>query len=134
TRAELERRLVERQPVEDACDAERLTELARARAERSLGLEPPPPTHRVEPGRRLYLARERRLGASLLRADEVEAPVDAVRAIDVGVAGRPEHRGGAGCPPPEAVARGIVLVVRLHLDDGPAHAADAEQRPAQLRW
>ena len=79
--------------VEDAGDPERLAELARAGAERALRLEPAPLAHRLEPVRRLERPHERRLGASLLGADEVEAPVDAVRAIDVRVARRPEHRG-----------------------------------------
>src|SRR6185437_13779492 len=84
-RKELEGRRVERESVEDARDAERLAQLARARAERTRRLEPPPLAHRLEPVRGLERPHERRLGASLLGADEVEAPVDAVRAIDVGV-------------------------------------------------
>ena len=55
--------------------------------------------------------------------------MDAVRAVDVGVPGRSEHRGVPRRLPAVAVAAGIVGVVRLDLDD---HAADAvdEQRGA----
>src|SRR5207247_2986832 len=65
-REELERRLVERQPVEDARDAERLAELARARAECARRLQPAPLAHRLEPRCWLERPHERRLGAPFL--------------------------------------------------------------------
>ena len=58
--------------------------------------------------------------------------MDAVRAVDVGVAGRPEHRGRARSQAAKAVARGIVLVVGFDLDDPPAHAVDEQGGADQL--
>jgi hypothetical protein len=60
--------------------------------------------------------------------------VDAVRAIDVRVASRQEHRGVAlRAPVAEAVGGGILVVVRLDLDDRPADTVDEELRADQLR-
>ena len=86
---------------------ERLAEAARAGAEQALVVEAAPLAHLLEARRRLERADERGLGDSLAAAHEVEAPVDAVRAVDVGVPGRAEHRAVAGRGPAEAVARRI---------------------------
>ena len=67
------------------------------------------------------------------RADEVEAPVDAVRAIDVGAAGRPEHHGVARRVAAEAVRRRIVLVVGLGLDDPPPTPSTNTLAPISAR-
>jgi hypothetical protein len=50
--------------------------------------------------------------------------VDAVRAVHVGVARWPEHRRGPCGHTAKRVARRIVLVVGLDLDDLPARAVD----------
>ncbi|CAN7697332.1 hypothetical protein LJR290_005707 [Variovorax sp. LjRoot290] len=64
-----------------------------------------------------------------LAADEVEAPVDAVGAIDVGAPRRPEHRGVALGRAAEAVRGRVVAIVGLGLDDAAADAVD-QQRDA----
>ena len=50
-------------------------------------------------------------GVPFARADEVQAPVDAVGAVDVRVPGRAEHRPVAGRRPAVAVAGGVLAVV-----------------------
>ena len=83
----------------------------------------------VEPRRRLERAQEHRGADSFRVADDVRAPVDPVRAVDVEAARWAEHRRVPRRLPTERVARRIVRRVRLRLDD---HAADTvdEQRPA----
>src|SRR5206468_9330462 len=98
-REELERRLVERQTVLAPGQSEPLAELAGTGTERSFRLEPTPLAHRLEAARRLERPHEGRLRPPFIAADEVEAPVDAVGAIDVRVAGRPEHRRRTGGEP-----------------------------------
>src|SRR5215472_15772842 len=129
---ELERQLVERQAVVDTRDAERLAELPGAGAEGPRRLEPAAFAHPVETLRRLERAHERRLRAAFRSADEIEAPVDAVRAVDVGATGRTEHRRRARGAAAEPVARGVVLVVRLDLDHSPTHAFEEQRRSDQL--
>src|SRR5439155_22706646 len=74
-----------------------------------------------------------RLRHALLPAHEVETPMDAVRAVDVGVARRSEHRCVAWGPAAVAVARGIFLVVRLDLDDAAADAVDEQRDADEIR-
>jgi hypothetical protein len=88
---QLEWGLVERQPVVLARDAERLAETARAGAEEARVIEPAPLTHRVDAVGRLERAQQDCGRHTLVAADEVQAPVDAVGAVDVGVPGRTEH-------------------------------------------
>ena len=59
--------------------------------------------------------------------------MDAVRAVDVRVAGWAEHRRVARRPATVGVARRVLLVVGLDLDDPPAHAVDEQRRADQLR-
>ena len=109
--------------------AERLAQPPRPGAEQPLVPDPAPRAHHVEPLRRLERADQHRIRDADVLADEVQAPVDPVRAVDVRVPGRAEHRRVALGPAAEAVRGGILVVVRLDLDD---HAADAvdEQRGA----
>ena len=105
-RAQRERRPVERQPVERTRDPERLAQPTRARAEQPYVVDPAPRAHRVEPRSR---ARARGSGSARdarRAADEVEAPVDPVGAIDVGMAGRAEHRRVPRRPSAEGVRSG----------------------------
>ena len=128
----LERRAVERQAVVVAGDPERLAEAPGAGAEEALLLEPAPGAHRLEPLRRLERANEHRARDAFLLADEVEAPVDAVRAVHVRVTGRAEHRLVPRRTPAEAVRGGVLLVVGLDLDDDTADAVHEERRPDEL--
>ncbi len=100
-------------------------------AARSLGsVVPSTGGHRLEPVRRLERADED--GARIF-ADEVQAPVDAVRAVDVRPAGRAEHRGVSRRLPAVAVSGRVLVVVGLDLDDPAADAVDEQCRADELR-
>ena len=90
-RDELERRRIERKAVVLARDAERLAQTPRPGGEQSVVVEAAPLAHQLEPSGRLESPDQHRCGAPLVLADEVQAPVDPVGAVDVGVAGRAEH-------------------------------------------
>ena len=113
-------------------DAECLAEPSGTGAEEPQVVEPAALVHPLEAVHRLQRAHEHGGRALLRLADEIEAPVDPVGAVDVGVARRAEHRRVSRRSPPKAVARGIRPVVGLDLDDRPADAID-EERDAQKR-
>src|SRR5687768_3134911 len=89
-------------------------------------------SHHLDTGRRLERAEEDGRADAVFRADDVRAPVDAIRAVDVESSGGPEHRRVAACPASERVARGIVRLVRLRLDDDSADAVDEERPPDEV--
>jgi hypothetical protein len=132
SRHELERRAVERQAVVLAGDSERLAEAAGAGAEQSRIVKSATGAHHVEAVPRLERPDQHGARRPLLLANEVETPVDAVRAVDVGVPGRPEHRGVPLGSPPVAVSGGILVVVGLDLDDRTAHAVDEQRHADQV--
>ena len=72
-----------------AGDPERLREPARAGAEQGRRFQAAALPHPVEPLRRLERPQEDGSAGSLLAADDVRAPVDPVRAVDVQVPGGP---------------------------------------------
>src|SRR5438874_2972588 len=131
-RLEPEGRLVQRQAVVLAGNAERLAEPARARAEETLVLEPPPAAHRLQAVGRLERADQHRVGDALGLADEVDAPMDPVGAVDVGVAGWAEHRSVPGGAAAVAVRGRVLMVVGLELDDLAADPVEEEGRADQL--
>ena len=130
---ELERRTIERQPILFARDTERLAEPPRPRAKQAIADGPASRAHLVEAARRLERPQQNGGGKALRLADEIQAPVHAVRPVDVGVATRQEHR---AVPRRAAVAvrmrRLVVRVVGLDLDDHPADAVDVQLRADQL--
>src|SRR5207253_1904920 len=81
---QFEGRPVKRETVELARHAERLAETARPAAEQAWVVEAAPLAHRIDAVRRLERAHEHRVGHALVLADEVQAPVDPVRAVYVG--------------------------------------------------
>jgi hypothetical protein len=87
-----------------------------------------PRPHDLKTRLRLQGADQHRV-AGIFAADQVQAPVDAVGAVDVGPADRPEHRRVAGGGAVEGVRGGILVVVGLGLDDPSADAVQ-RQRPA----
>jgi hypothetical protein len=117
-----------------ARDTERLAQPARAGAEEPRIRETATLLHHLDPVRRLERAEQDGRRTPLLLADEVQAPVDAVRAVDVRVPGRTEHRGVPRRPPAKAV-RGRVdrRLVRLRLDDRPADTVHEQRDADQLR-
>ena len=59
--------------------------------------------------------------------------MDPVGAVDVRVAGWPEHRGVARGPAAEAVCGRVLVVVGLDLDDLAAHLVDEQRHAHELR-
>ncbi len=82
---------------------------------------------------RLERADENRACDADVLAHEVQAPVDPVRAVDVRVAGRSEHRRVPLGLPPVAVRGGVLVVIGLDLDDPAAHAVHQKRGADQLR-
>ena len=115
-----------------AGDREGLTELARPRAQLSQVLHPATLPLQLDAGGRLERANEDRLGIVPAAADEVQAPVDPVRAIDVRVARGTEHRRVAGGAPTVGVTRGVFLVVGLDLHDRSPHFVHEQRCTDQL--
>ena len=130
---ELEGRAVEREAVLLAGHPERLAEAAGAGTEAAKVVEAAAGAHLVETVPRLDSAEEDGGRSALLLADKIQAPMHAVGAVDVRVPGRAEHRAVAGRLPSEAVARRILLVVGLDLDDRPADAVDEERAADEIR-
>ena len=131
-RKELERRLVERESVVLVGDAERLAQPSRARAQQPLVGDAAPAAHGGEAMRRRERADQHRAGDARRLADEIEAPMDAVGAVDIGIAGRAEHDGIARGRPAKRVRRRIGVVIGLDLDDDAADAIEQERRTDQL--
>src|SRR5688500_11681527 len=94
-------------------DRQRLAELARSGTKLTLGHAPAPLLHPDQAMHGLKCADQ--YGTAGL-ADEVEAPVNAVDLVDIGVPRRTEHGGVARCRPLEAVRSRIGLVIGFHLD------------------
>src|SRR5580693_6134841 len=112
-REERERRLVERQAVLGVGDPQRLAHPARAGAKQPLVGDAAPSAHDRQPHGWLDGPDQYGAGRALWLADEVHAPMDAVGAVDIGVAGRPEHHRIAGCRAAKTVRCGIGLVIGL---------------------
>ncbi len=113
-------------------DAERLGQLARARAEIAVGALAAPRPHRLELSGRLERPDQHRRRLALGLGDEVEQRVDAVGEVDVGAAGWAEEDLGAIGETDVGVAGGIVALVALGLDDDPAAAREEEPAADQL--
>src|SRR5712691_678011 len=126
-RVKLEWRLVESKPVLGASDAERLAQAARAGAQQPLILDVTPALHGSDAGRGLQRPDQHRARAAFALADEVEAPMDAVGAVDIGATGRAEHDGVALGLPAKTVCRGIGLMIGLDLDDDAARALEQQR-------
>ena len=88
---------------------------------------------RSNPSRRLQRPDQHSLRYAFLAADEIQAPVDAVRAVDVRVPGRAEHRRVPRRAPAIGMTGRILLVVRLHLDDPAADTVDEQGHSDQVR-
>ena len=130
---QFERRRVERKPVVLTGHTERLAEAARTCAEQARVVDAATCPHQIEAGERLERADEHRVRDSLRLADEVEAPVHAVGAVDVRATRRAEHRRVAIGAAAVAVRGRIFVVIRLDLDDPPADAVDVQLGTDQLR-
>ena len=118
----LKRRLVECQAVLGARDAKRLAKPPRPRAEEPLIAHAAPPSHDRKSDCRLQSPDQDCAGRAFGLADEIEAPVNAVGAINVGVAWRAEHHGVTGGRPAITVRCGVGVVIGLEFDDPAADA------------
>ena len=127
-----ERRLIEAQAVVGSIDRKSLGEVAGSGAKAADVFRAAPLSHPCNAGRRLEGADQNR-GTGLRRsADEVQAPMYAVRSINIGDARRSEHRPVPRCGSAKAVGGGIIMPVGFGLDNGPAAAVHVERRADQL--
>ena len=115
-----------------ARDAERLGQPAGPGAEQPHVGGAAAPMHRGEAFGRLQRADQHRARRTRALADEIHAPVDAVGAIHIGVAGRAEHHGVARGLAAIGMRGRIGVVIGLDLDDDPARAAEQQRRADQL--
>src|SRR6266568_3392318 len=132
-RAQGKRRPVERKAIMLPRDAERLGEPPRSRAEQAIRLYPAPGSHGHQSRARLECPDQNRAGDALALADEIDAPVHPIGAVDIGVAGRTEHRCVARRASAETVGRGVLVIISLDLDDPAADAVHEQLRPDQIR-
>ena len=131
-RMQRDRRPVQRQGVVRDGDAERFGQLARARAQRVHIDRMAAAAHRGQAMRRLQRADQHGGGRAFLLADEVDAPVDAVGAVDIGKAGRAEHDLVPRRRAVVGVRRRLGMMIGLDLDDDPADAVDQHGRTDQV--
>src|ERR1700732_3914840 len=82
----------------------------------------PSAAHRGHAVGRLQGADQHRARRTLLFADEIDAPMDAVGAIDVSEAGWAKHHSVARCGTPNRVRRRLGVMIGLDLDDDAADA------------
>src|SRR5216684_1970021 len=90
TRMQRDGRGVQRQAVVLVGNPKRFRQLARPRAQQSLIMQSTAPAHRGDAVGRLQGAEQHCTCRTLLLADEIDAPVNAIGAIDIGNAWRPE--------------------------------------------
>jgi len=107
------------------CDAhaQRLAQATRTGAEQMWIVHPPPGLHDVEAGG--WLQRPDQNGAAR-QTDEIQAPVNPVRAIHVSMARRTKHGRISRGETAEAMGCRIVAGISLGLDDHAATALDEE--------
>ena len=122
---------IERKPVVGAGDFQRLAEPPGSGAKQPFVGHSPPSAHGREADARLDRAQEHGAGRALGLADEIQAPVNAVGAVDIGVAGRAEHHRIAVGWTAITVRCGIGVVIGLDFDDPSARAVEEQRRSDQ---
>lgn len=128
---ELEGEGADWQPVMFTCYAEGLAYPPGTRTKQALVCNAAPGLHDFQPCHRFKRADKDARAVTLRPAHEVEAPVDSIGAVNVGVAGRTEHDLVSPGWPAEAVGSRIFMIIRLHLDDAPTDAVDQQDCPDQ---
>src|SRR6266478_3884465 len=98
-------------------DGERLAQPARSGTELPFVADAAAAAHRGEACGRHDGADQDRAGAVLSFTDEIDTPMDAVRAVDIHVARRSEHHGVACRWAAIAVCCRVALVIGFNLDD-----------------
>ena len=91
-----------------------------------------PAPHRRNAVGRLQRPDQHRARGAFLLADEIDAPVDAVGAIDVAKAGRAEHHFVARRRPTERMRGRIGVMIGLDLDDDAADTVYQQRRADQI--
>src|SRR5215212_721300 len=127
-----ERRLIKRQAVMPLADSKRLTKPTRPRTELSDIVEPAPGPHHLKTRCRLNGPDQDCAAGLRMATDDVEAPMDPVRAIDIRVPSRTKHCGVAGRPPTEAVRGWVFTIIGLRLDDHAPDAVDQYRRANEI--
>src|SRR5215813_1420462 len=127
------RRLVERRTVMGIRDRQRLAQPSRSGAKKPFVMDATAATHDREALSRHQGANQDRAGAALRFADEIDAPVDAIGAVDIHMAWRSEHHSIAGGRSPKAVRRRVSVVISLNFDDRSADAVGKKYCADQIR-
>src|SRR5215213_4691145 len=131
-RMQREWRLIQRQRIVFDGDAERLAELAGPGTQRALLLQAAAAAHRRQTVGRLQRADQHGAGRACRLADEIQAPVDAVGAVDIGKTRRAEHHEDARRGTAKRVRGRVQMVIGLALGDAAADAVDQKRRPDQV--
>src|SRR6266436_8729313 len=133
-RARMQRdwRGVQRQAVVLVGNPKRFGQLARPRAQQSLIVQSTATAHCGNAMGRLQGADQHRTRRAFLLADEIDAPMDAIGAIDIGNAWRPEHHQIARRRPAERMRGRFGVMIGLDLDDDAADAVNQQSRPDQV--
>jgi hypothetical protein len=116
-RVQTDRRSIYRQFVMSVADAERLRQLAWSRAQQSLVAQFAPPPHGGNALGWLECADQHRARRAGRFANEVDAPVKAIRTVDVNEARRTEHHLVARRRPSKRMCGRIGVVIRFELND-----------------
>src|SRR5258707_14324396 len=99
------------------CDGERLAQPAGSGTELPLVAPAAAAAHRSEASGRHQGANQGRTGAVLGFADEIDTPMDAVRAVDIHTARWSEHHRVARGRAAITVRRRVALVIGFNFDD-----------------
>lgn len=113
-------------------DAERLAQLARPRAQQPHIVDAAPLAHGIESRHGFNGAYQHARAMARLAAHKIQAPVDAVRAVDISVRGRAEHGRITRRHAAIRVRSGVQPVIRFRFHDAPAHAVDQHGHADQL--
>ena len=128
----LKRTLVQGEAILRVGDAERLAQTPWTGAQEPFVGNAATPAHGGKPVRRRECADQHRAGLALRLAYEVEAPVNTVGAVDIGITRRAEHDGIALGAAAEGMRRGIGVVIGLDLDDDAAHPLEQKRRADEI--
>src|SRR5689334_16499173 len=105
-------------------DAKRFTKAPRPSTEFPRIVEPAPGPHGLKARRRLKSPDQDCAAGLFTATDDIQAPMDPVRAIDIRVPSGTKHGGIAGRFSAEAVRGWVLAIVSLRLDDYTADAVD----------
>lgn len=105
------------------CDTERLAQAPGPTTQEPEVIKPTTLSHDVEPRCGLKRPDEDCVTCLLSAASEIQAPVKAIRAVDVRPPRRAEHRGIPSCLSHKVVGRRVIPGVGFRFDNDPSDAA-----------